>query len=340
MSVSLSLARSILATNLPARIPTLLLSRPGVGKSAVIEAVAAELGCRCQVFHPAIGDPTDFKGLPAIVEGQAEFLPYGEFRRLLEASEPTVAFFDDLAHAPRSVQAALMHLIHPDSRRIGERRLPDCVSIAAASNQRGQRAGADSMITPLWGRFPTILGVEPELGEWTRLALDRGWDPLVPAYLRKVPDDLSQDPTAEFAGFPSPRAWEYVARNLALGLPEEARLEVFTHLLGQEVATKFTAFLMLSETLPDPAEIFAAPQTAPIPGEASLLFAVSMSLARLADPATAPAALDYLERCGNEWVTLWVERTSRERPENLENKVYRAWALRNDALLLGCEAAA
>lgn len=339
MSVPLSLARQILVTNIPARVPTLVFSRPGVGKSAAVEAAAAELGYRCRVFHPAIGDPTDFKGLPAIVDGMAEFLPYGEFRRLLEATEPTVAFFDDLAHAPRSVQAALMHLIHPDSRRIGEERLPDCVSIVAASNQRGQRAGADSMITPLWGRFPTILSVEPDLADWTRLALERGWDPLVPAYLRRVPDDLSQDPTAEFTGFPSPRAWEYVARNLSLDLPEEARLDVFTHLLGQEVALKFTAFLALAATLPDPAEIFAAPQTAPIPDDPSLLFAVAMSLARLADPETAAAAIEYLGRCGNEWVTLWVERTGRERPENLENSAYRVWAVTNDDLLLGRAAA-
>jgi MoxR-like ATPase len=339
MSVSLSLARRILATNLPARIPTLFLSRPGVGKSAAVEAVAGELGYRCLVFHPALGDPTDFKGLPAIVNGQAEFLPYGEFRSLLEASEPTVAFFDDLAHAPRSVQAALMHLVHPDSRRIGDRRLPDCVSIAAASNQRGHRAGADSMITPLWGRFPTILSVEPDVVEWTQLALDRGWDPLVPAYLRRVPDDLSQDPTAEFTGFPSPRAWEYVARNLALGLAAEAQLEVFTNLLGPEVAVKFTSYLLLAQALPDPAEIFANPKSTAIPDDASLLFAVAMSLARQAEPETAPAAIEYLERCGNEWMTIWVERTSREKPGNLENSAYGTWAIRNDRLLLGREAA-
>jgi MoxR-like ATPase len=56
---------SRLARLIPARLPVLLVGPPGVGKSDVVSQACAAAGVRCEVFHPAVSDPTDYKGLPA-----------------------------------------------------------------------------------------------------------------------------------------------------------------------------------------------------------------------------------------------------------------------------------
>jgi len=327
MALTIRTTLDVLRKNLPARLPTLLLGRPGAGKTSIVLQVADELGMRPIVFHPVLSDPTDFKGLPAVVAGKAEFLPYGEFRALLESTEPTVAFLDDLAHAPRSVQAALMHLVHPDSRRIGNQRLPDTVSIVAASNRREDRAGADQMLSALWSRFPTIVTVDADLASWLDWALGRDLNPFVLAYLRRCPADLSQSPRSDFAGFPSPRSWEYVARNLDLDLPVEARFEIVQNLLGEECATKFWAYLRTAEEMPDPAEILRQPLRAAVPDDPSLKYAITIAFSRIVRPDTAAAALAYLDRCGEEYGALWVTLTTPRAPENLETAAYRDWAI-------------
>ena len=44
--------------------PVVLVAGPGVGKTEVILSAAKEMGYKAKLFHPAVSDPTDFKGQP------------------------------------------------------------------------------------------------------------------------------------------------------------------------------------------------------------------------------------------------------------------------------------
>ena len=104
--------------------------------------VATSLKHDLIITHPVVEDPTDYKGMPAVVQGDggptASFLPFGELNRMLSATVPTVVMMDDLGQAPPAVQAAVMQLIL--ARQINGRRISDHVSFIAATNRREDRA--------------------------------------------------------------------------------------------------------------------------------------------------------------------------------------------------------
>ena len=74
----------------------LTLGAPGLGKTQIIEQLAEELDYDLVIMHPVVFDPTDLKGVPAVVkdgdETRAEFLPTAQLRKLMTADRPTICF--------------------------------------------------------------------------------------------------------------------------------------------------------------------------------------------------------------------------------------------------------
>src|ERR1700722_13224295 len=93
--------------------PVLLKGRSAIGKTSIGTAAAKIVGADLILSHPIVNDPTDYKGLPFPRKDglSADFLPYGDLKKLLNAKKKTVFFIDDLGQASTSVQAACMQLI-------------------------------------------------------------------------------------------------------------------------------------------------------------------------------------------------------------------------------------
>ena len=88
--------------------PVLIKGAPGVGKSDIVAKACALAKADLIISHPVVADPTDYKGLPFPSEDKTEanFLPFGDLKKLINAQKPTVFFLDDMGQAPPSVQAA------------------------------------------------------------------------------------------------------------------------------------------------------------------------------------------------------------------------------------------
>ena len=110
-AVKPSQLRTLLAHSIPAKMPVLICSGPGIGKSSIVEQACAEAEADCIVMHPVVSDPTDFKGMPWVGDGGATFLPFGDLQKLVNATKLTACFIDDLGQATPAVQAAAMQLI-------------------------------------------------------------------------------------------------------------------------------------------------------------------------------------------------------------------------------------
>src|SRR3972149_4736181 len=91
----------------------LIVGMPGIGKTDIVKAACNDLGADVIMSHPAVSDPTDYKGLPFKItdNSHAEFLPFGETWRAIQADKLTVWFIDDLGQASEAVQKALMQLL-------------------------------------------------------------------------------------------------------------------------------------------------------------------------------------------------------------------------------------
>lgn len=289
---------ALLAQTIPARRPVLITGGPGEGKSDIVAQATEAAGADLVISHPAVEDPTDAKGLPWIAPDatHAQFLPLGQVARVLGAERDTVWFLDDFGQAPASMQAAYMQWIL--AREINGHRLPDCVTIIAATNRRTDRAGVSGILEPVKSRFATIVNLETSIQDWSAWALRSGKIPAeLVAFLRFRPDLLSKfEPSADLTNSPSPRTWTNAAAILALDLDRTTRAEALAGAVGEGASLEFLAFLEMYRSLPSIDAILLDPDAALLPSEPSALYATATALAQRATEASFPRVARYAER--------------------------------------------
>lgn len=313
---------TLLTSTLPKQFPVLLTGAPGVGKTSLVAAAADALGMDIVVCHPAVSDPTDAKGLPWFVPGEdsARFVPYGELAEVLSSKTPTVWFWDDLGQASPAVQASYMPWLL--ARACGSHRLPDHVTIVAATNGREHRAGVSGLLAPVKSRFATIVSVEPTLNDWVDWALTRGLAPEIIAYLRSYPQHLIANEVAPgLQNEPNPRTWENAARIFSLDLPKALRLPALAGAIGEGAAVEFCAYLEMLSSLVSVDAILTDPTHAPLPEGPSQYYATVTGLAARTDQANFRRCALYIDRIVDagfaEFAVLYVKDSLRRQGPKL-----------------------
>lgn len=284
--------------------PVLLVGKPGVGKTELVGSAARELDADMITSHPVVNDPTDAKGLPwpDKVKKLANFLPFGQLARAMNAKKKTVWFLDDLGQATPAVQASYMQLLL--ERAINEHVLPDCVTFVAATNGREHRAGVQGILSPVKSRFVSIIEVEAFYEDWVLWAYQSGTiRPEVIGFLnlrgRTKPDDQLFDKfeaTPDMKNCPSPRTWEHASQVLDMNFPEEIETEMLAGSVGEAAAREFAGFLKLSRDLPSPDSIITDPTKARIPKNPSSLYALSTALVARVDQKNCGQIFKYAKR--------------------------------------------
>jgi hypothetical protein len=304
-------------------VPTLLWGPPGVGKTATIRAFGARMGVPVVEVITSIREPSDFLGLPVVVDGGVKYVPPSWTEEL---SEGGILFFDEISTAPPAVQAALLRVIL--ERRVGEHQLPDTVWVASAANPPDQAAGGWDLAPPLANRFihlqwrhdamrwaedfPSYFATSAQAntGKVIRPGLNEAaWAQarsLVAAFIRVRPHLLFQMPhDAEQSGraWPSPRTWDFASRVLAVTLEDTNgqvkpavvdAAEAIIGCVGEGPGGEFIAWAKTAD-LPDPEELLANPAQFKLPERGDLAYAV------LAAVATAVVSKCTTER----WAAAW-----------------------------------
>lgn len=274
----------VLKKHILARKPILLTGAPGVGKTDVTKVATAEVENDLIITHPVVEDPTDSKGLPWVSEDKksAIFLPFGQLSKLLNATRPTTWLIDDIGQASPATQAANMQWLL--AREVNGHRLPDCVSIVAATNRKQDRAGVQGLLEPVKSRFCTIVNVEPDLNQWCHWALASGKVPaMVVAFLRfkestKESRLLVHAPTADMTNSPSPRTWTNLGEEYKMEHDAEDVLEVYQGAVGSTYGNEFHGFCRLFHEIPNPDAVLLNPARAEIPDQPDILWALSSAL--------------------------------------------------------------
>jgi hypothetical protein len=266
------------------RMPLLVTGAPGIGKSDIIAAAAKLAGFDLIISHPAVSDPTDFKGLPwpDATKKSAGFIPFGEFHHALTATRPTAWFFDDLGQASVAVQAACMQLFL--ARRVNGHILPDCIVFVGATNRRGDRAGVNGILETVKSRFDSIVELEPDIDSWCNWAFGHNIPPTMIAFLRYRPELLSKFiPSADLVNSPSPRTWSAAARIEALNLSAAIELPLMAGAVGEGAATEYLVFRKMVASLINLDAILKDPDKAAIPTAPDQLYATAVGLAAKAN---------------------------------------------------------
>jgi len=311
-------------------LPVLIKGAPGVGKSDIVAQVAAELEMDLIISHPVVSDPTDYKGLPGIVNGKAEFLPFGDLRRLIVAKKPTIAFLDDLGQAPAVVQAAAMQLIL--ARRVNGHKISKKVVFIAATNRRQDRAGVTGILEPVKSRFATILELQANVDDWIEWALENNMPAELIGFIHFRPGLLNTEKTtAEIINHPCPRTIAYCGKLLNAGLDS---IEILAGAVGEGCAVELVGFLKVYKGLPNIAAILLDPTGTPIPTDPAAIYAVVAALVEKATEDNANRILEYGNRLPADFSVLLVRDMIRKEPKIQNTTGFIKWATKHQDVLL------
>jgi len=321
----------LLHSTIPAKLPVLIKGAPGIGKTDIVHQAASDLGVDVIISHPVIEDPTNYKGMPAVVNGKAKWLPFGDLQRLINAKRPTVAFMDDLGQAPPAVQAAAMQLLL--ARRIGEHAISDHITFVAATNRREDRAGVTTILEPVKSRFAAIVELQVDVDVWCEWAMANGIVPEVIAFIRFRPALLmdTETPTNDIVNRPCPRTVANLSRLFAAGVSD---LEAYAGATGVGFATEFAGFLRVWRLLPDIDQVLSDPSSASVPNDPAALYALASVLAGRATAENTSHIMEYALRMPPEFSTLTIKDVVRQCPDAANNTAYIEWAVANQNTLV------
>ena len=241
---------------------------PGIGKTAMVQAVADAMGAHLETLILSTRDPGEVLGLHLPYDGVVRFCAAPWVRRLesaLNAGRPALLFLDELSAAAPATQAALLRVVH--ERRVDEVNL-EGIRVVAAANP-ADTAAAEGYLSPAAANRWLHIDYTPDAGRWVR-GQAGGWgrkagatpaDAFVASWIRHRPQALLAVPEKDDQrerGWPSPRAWSAVARLLtAIGgdptraISDPVAILGVSGLVGSGAASELSTWAA-SLDLPDP----------------------------------------------------------------------------------------
>ena len=184
--------------------PVFIWGAPGIGKSALVEKFASEVGLPCVSLLGSQLAPEDIIGIPQIKGETSEFLP----PKMIARKEPYVLFLDELNACSQEVQKAFYSLIH--EKRIGEYHLPEGSIVIGAGNRAQDAAIVKTMSSALINRmFHVELKADP--AQWINWAYENEIHPWVIDYITQRPDHLFSEPPKTEEPYSTPRSWHMLS---------------------------------------------------------------------------------------------------------------------------------
>lgn len=184
--------------------PVFIWGAPGIGKSAIVQKFADEVGLPCVSLLGSQLAPEDIIGIPRISGETSEFLP----PKMIARKEPYVLFLDELNACSQEVQKAFYSLIH--ERRIGEYHLPEGSIVIGAGNRAQDSAIVKTMSSALINRmFHVQLKADPK--QWISWAYENDIHPWVIDYITQRPDHLFAEPPKTEETYSTPRSWHMLS---------------------------------------------------------------------------------------------------------------------------------
>ena len=230
--------------------PVLLIGQPGIGKTAVPNAVAKLLGLPYREIRAAEFESVDFRGVPTVVDGRTvwnlpEFWP----------SEACVLNFDEISQAPPELTSPLLKIFL--GRSLGNYTLPTGTVLFATANDVADRAGCSRISSALRERC-VIIRIEADATDWLAWYRSQATtnDDVV-AYIEQHRTDLHCWDAKKDFNQPTPRNWERMGRVAARTM----NVETLAGIVGPEYAAKFAAFVIANVRIPAVSEVLAGVAT-------------------------------------------------------------------------------
>lgn len=335
---------------IPNKHNVLLVGQPGCGKTAIVNQVAQSLihekdgkPYDLLVLHPVVDEPIDYKGLPFVEKSGADFKPFGNLRRMIDAKRPLIVFFDDLGQAPVAVQAALMQILYGGT--INGVKISPHVRFVGATNDHRHRAGVTGLLEPVKSRFSTILNVDINLRDWQDFAIQDGTPVELVAFTEMRPDVLTDfEPTAEMTNSACPRTLSEYGRILNDGFLDALTsnelsgfdsknvqnssemvgmlYELTAGAVGHRWAPEIVGFIKVAKEMVDPKTVLKAPMQVTLPEKRDALIMLTAAVANAATKSTVANFAKFVNRLSKEMVVFAWEFAITANPELRRTKEF------------------
>ncbi len=366
MKITLNQAAPMLKDYLLAGLVPILKGSPGLGKSAVIHALAKDLNLKVIDLRLAQCDPTDLLGFVKLEKDsngnmRGGYAPMEMFpiendplpiktpgiKAGTELPDGTIVatdipptfysgwllFLDEITSAKQSVQAASYKLIL--DRMVGLHKLHDCVFMVGAGNLETDNAIVEEMSTAIKSRMVHMeLQAKPQ--DFIEYALQAGFDYRITAYLQYKPESFyTFKPDAEDPTYACPRTWEFADRLLKLPNFEFNMhgVNLICGAISEGVGRDFSAFAKLKDDLPLMSDIIAKPTVTPVPQEISVIWMLTGALAHHVDKASFDPILQYIKRLPLEFQVVSLRQIMKKDASFISHPEMSKWFAENNANL-------
>lgn len=336
MDVKPSQAISMITTLLKARLVPIMCGSPGIGKSQLYQQVADFFNLLLIDIRLGQCDVTDLNGFPTIVGKKASYVPMDTFPiegdAIPAGYSGWLILFDEITSAVPALQAAAYKVLL--DRKIGQHKLHKNVAVCAAGNLETDNAVVEPMSTALQSRM-VHLELVVDFKEWIDWANTHDINHKITSYINFTPGKLytfNADHTDKT--YACPRTWEFASR--ILNTADEGSKDLLPLLAGalsEGVAREFLGFCRVYESLPTLAQIVLSPDTIKVPGEPSILFALTGSIAHNANMDNFTQLMKFVERLPVEFQVVCLRESVRRNPTLKAHPAVLAWIRKSAAEL-------
>lgn len=224
-------------------ITPLIMGKPGIGKSQIVQAIADEGKYKYFIdLRLSQHDETDFKipnkGDDFVTWLTSDFIPTVDNKRF---DGPGVLFLDEINRGTHQVMQMIFQVVL--DRKIGEKKIRDDWKIVAAGNLGyDDDTNVNEMDAALKNRFAHIRIDEPIFDEWKEWAKANKILPSIISFLEKHPGKLHyKDKVGNDDMLVTPRTWEKLSRVLEDSIDEV--YQVAQYVAPTLIFTSTSAFL-------------------------------------------------------------------------------------------------
>ncbi len=287
------------------KLSFMLWGATGVGKSAAVSQLAAELNAELRDIRLCQKQPTDIGGLPALDHANQKTIFYPPaFLTPREDKKAVVLFFDEISLAPDDTKSAVLGIL--EERQQGNIEVPDNWIIVAAGNRPEDLANARGLGAAANRRLLHIV-IEPNLETTLAHFMQIGVAPEVLAFLKVFPQHLSGEETARTQKhelYPRPASWEKVSKIIEVlrKADKRTRYLAVAGIIGDGVATEFILLAEEIKNTKSVGELLDIQRKTPsrigkyLPDTINGLYALSFAIATSADENNYIELLELINR--------------------------------------------
>ena len=227
--------------------PVFLMGPPGIGKTAIMQQIASELGVGLVSYSMTHHTRQSALGLPFITKKNyggkeysvSEYTMSEIIASVYDMMEETgvkegILFLDEINCVSETLAPAMLQFLQ--YKIFGRHRVPDGWIVVTAGNPPEYNNSVREFDTVTWDRLKRI-DIEPDYNIWKEYALDRGVHPSISTYLDiRTGDFYRVETTVEGKSIVTARAWLNLSDMIRLY--EQNGISVDEKMVGQYLQDK------------------------------------------------------------------------------------------------------